>query len=1041
MRFRPRHIILMLAAALTAGEATAEPKDADSRRPIVSEAPPRMSVEYALDDLRAREGFSFVYDSRAVEGKEIAPLYGAMFSERALKAGLAEVGLELHKIGRKSYAIAPITAAAFANAPAASAPVKPFSDVIYVTAAASAASGQSALASRQLFSIDEQQLTYVSGRTAGEILHDLPLETSDLTPATTVIYGALAGIDYLDLRGLGRARNTVLLNGRPATPTPGGNGVTLGVDLGRFPTPFLERIEIDSNAGAARYDSAAVAGAVNFVLRSNFDGYEAGADIGVSGKGDALETSAYFIAGKDVMGGAGNITAGVSLANGDELLGKQREALGIPYGLTADGNGGYDFLPGYGGDPITQTGIIPGVLINGAYTPLPGRQFLIPTSDSSATVYTGAVEQRYNQFETMQISPSMERVLGYISFSAALSDSLEIFAEAYGGVVATGNQLAPVPATYEGGHADLLTGEALSIPIDHSTAPAPLVQQLTDYYGETPDNIVLARRFVEAGPRQDDLNRYYTELLAGAKLGDQERGYLSLSYRFGRAHLSFTQKNRVSAERVQLTLDESACPQTPGCVLVNYFDPGGVTEEAVDFVTVPFVKSHLNLEEHVASVEAGRAIGNILPEDIFAKIGIDYKYTSLRSTELSPSDVTAIGLPRRNNFRGELETVDFTAALDLPVLREAPGVGELDVAVNYRFTASSVFDSISNIETAADWRPVGGVKLYVHHMDGRRPPNIAELYSKEATWAFRIPDPCAVDLSSASSTLAENCLSDHRLGVGDDFMNLGGVVNSGNHGNPALESEKAKSLSFGALVSPGEFIADFPGRLEMSATWRMYRVSNLIAAHYTGLRDCYDSVDFSDISCGDNSLTGEPIIARDPATKQLVSYDSILLNKDQSMLWRGLDLELRYAYEPFASGLLDRIWVNAFHTYTDKVEVSAPGRDPVRLDGMSVYPRHVTIVSAGAERGRFGLEAHATRRAKIKADAFDIPETNAPAVTYVGATLRFNPTDDLMLKFNVENIADREPPLVAHYPPTSNTLPSYYDVIGRRFTLSARVRF
>jgi len=552
---------------------------------------------------------------------------------------------------------------------------------------------------------------------------------------------------------------------------------------------------------------------------------------------------------------------------------------------------------------------------------------------------------------------------------------------------------------------------------------------------------VLDKRIMEAGPRRDDLNRYYSDVHIGLKKGDMPHGYVSLGYSFGRTHLDYFQRDRMDAGKLQLSLDPDACLSVPGCTLANPFDPSGLSAPVIAFANLPVQISNLNLQEHVISIGAGRAIGGILPSEVLARANLEYKNSALASSAISPAGAHPIGVFIPYEQSARLETFDASASLELPLLRWTKGIGEVDVALDYRITASSAFDTVSNFEVSAEWRPNDIMRFYFRHSDGHRPPNIVELYSKEPAWGVAVVDPCAGGFASASSNLIENCLSDARLGVGADFESDNRLVSSASFGNPDLQAEKTRSFAYGAVATPFEYAPWFPGVLEISATWRSFRADNLIGLGGDGLDACFESAGFSDRFCGVNPLTGTPFIARDPMTKQLVTYDKALSNTGRAQTWRGLDLELRYGIKPSDGRFVDRLWLNAFHTYTQRIEVTADGAEPYRLDGLASYPRHATIVSAGAERGLLGLEVHARRRGSIVTTRADRPGVRAPSATYIGTTLRVQPRDNLMIKLNVENLTDRAPPILFGASTNSNSLPSYYDVIGRRFTLSTVMRF
>jgi iron complex outermembrane recepter protein len=77
------------------------------------------------------------------------------------------------------------------------------------------------------------------------------------------------GVSTINLRGLGGARTLVLLNGRRHVATE-----TQGVDIGALPVSAVGRIEILKDGAAALYGSDAIAGVVNMITRSGFEGVE-----------------------------------------------------------------------------------------------------------------------------------------------------------------------------------------------------------------------------------------------------------------------------------------------------------------------------------------------------------------------------------------------------------------------------------------------------------------------------------------------------------------------------------------------------------------------------------------------------------------------------------------------------------------------------------------------------------------------------------------------------------------------------------------------
>ena len=86
----------------------------------------------------------------------------------------------------------------------------------------------------------------------------------------------LEGTSNVNLRGLGPARTLVLLNGRREAPAPYaiGEQAQLFVDTNMIPAAAIGRVEVLKDGAAALYGSDAIAGVVNFITRSDLEGFE-----------------------------------------------------------------------------------------------------------------------------------------------------------------------------------------------------------------------------------------------------------------------------------------------------------------------------------------------------------------------------------------------------------------------------------------------------------------------------------------------------------------------------------------------------------------------------------------------------------------------------------------------------------------------------------------------------------------------------------------------------------------------------------------------
>src|SRR6201995_281480 len=84
------------------------------------------------------------------------------------------------------------------------------------------------------------------------------------------------GVSTVSLRGLGSVRTLLLLNG---------HRIPFQLqDLNIIPVSAVERIEVLNDGASAVYGSDAIAGVVNIITRSNYQGAEFGVDYGESEK-------------------------------------------------------------------------------------------------------------------------------------------------------------------------------------------------------------------------------------------------------------------------------------------------------------------------------------------------------------------------------------------------------------------------------------------------------------------------------------------------------------------------------------------------------------------------------------------------------------------------------------------------------------------------------------------------------------------------------------------------------------------------------------
>lgn len=123
---------------------------------------------------------------------------------------------------------------------------------------------------------------------------------------------------HANLRGIGPDATLTLLNGH-RLPYDSAFG---GVDISAVPLAALDRIEVVPDGASALYGSDAVAGVVNVILRSDFDGVATSAQIGASTDGGYFRQQADIVGGKTWNGGGFLIA--YDFARNSEIRARQR---------------------------------------------------------------------------------------------------------------------------------------------------------------------------------------------------------------------------------------------------------------------------------------------------------------------------------------------------------------------------------------------------------------------------------------------------------------------------------------------------------------------------------------------------------------------------------------------------------------------------------------------------------------------------------------------------------------------------------------------
>ncbi|WP_034898939.1 TonB-dependent receptor plug domain-containing protein, partial [Paraglaciecola psychrophila] len=170
-----------------------------------------------------------------------------------------------------------------------------------------------AVSTSPIFSMSSEELGFFQEPEVERMLKVLP---STIPGDGANVNNGSAGAATVDLRGLGTQRTLILMDGRRMTPF-NFNGQ---VDTASIPTALLQSVDVVTGGASAVYGSDAISGAINFIMKKNFEGVELQYNHAVTGDNDGQKDNISLTLGSNSADGKGNIALSVSWMNRDQVL-------------------------------------------------------------------------------------------------------------------------------------------------------------------------------------------------------------------------------------------------------------------------------------------------------------------------------------------------------------------------------------------------------------------------------------------------------------------------------------------------------------------------------------------------------------------------------------------------------------------------------------------------------------------------------------------------------------------------------------------------
>ncbi len=660
--------------------------------------------------------------------------------------------------------------------------------------------------------VDVEEVTYQGTGRVEDLIQQLPQAFA--AQNSTIANGA-SGTATVALRNLDSVRTLGLLNGKRMAS---GDAYATSADLNFIPTALISRVDVLTGGASSAYGADAVAGVVNFVLDTEFEGFrgevlwngyqhnnsndlaqQINAARGYTAPtGSAWDQGGYTfnfaVGGKFGDGDKGHASAFVDYRDVSAITKDARDYTNCSVqSLGATG-------PACGGSATWEYGRF---LANS------GDYVLDPRTGNNTTFRKRVGTDVYNFAPLNFMQRNDQKWSGGAFARYRVNEKFEPYTEVMVMHDYSDAQIAP-------------SGNFFSTSIINCDNPMLSDQQRALICGTQTDgytDLYIGRRNVEGGGRNDKLQHTNWRLLAGLRGDINPTWNYDVYGMHAQVDAPSVYENDFLVSRLENALDVVGTPGQPGtwqcrsgdtgCVPYNIFSIGGVTQEAVDYLSVPYMYNSGTKTKMLGGLVKGD-LGLKFPsatEKVWVALGGEIREENLFVT---PDFVRGSGLGAGQGgptatVDGSYTTDELFAELRVPLVQDASGFQDLSLELGYRFAhyTASEQESKDNSSWKAmlSWAPVDGFRLRGGVNRAVRAPNVQELFRPQSVGLDGSEDICA---GSNPSATAEQCA---RTGVsaaqyGNILENPAGQYNSLLGGNPQLDVETADTMTFGFVWTP-----------------------------------------------------------------------------------------------------------------------------------------------------------------------------------------------------------------------------------------------
>ncbi len=888
----------------------------------------------------------------------------------------------------------------------------------------------------------------------------------------------MTGIASLNMRSLGTNRSLVLVNGRRAQPA---NGLGI-VDINTIPSAAIERVETITGGASAVYGADAMAGVVNFVLKSDFEGFDMDFRTGMTERGDGDESSLSILMGMNSGDGRGNVMLGVEATRRgrvDNIDRDWRAAQFFDEGTNAGGflNPSAYNITGAGqaenrpsqavvDQLFARYGAAPGTVTDNTLYFNPDGTVFVPAhgglgyngpfhstdfGSGFAGIRFGPSGNLQQPWMTSMLSSPMERHSLFGSAAYDVSDHVRVIAQAtFAGT--RGESVGPYNPSVG------LWGAA--IPFDDREIPNDLRLLLESRPDPTaPWQLNRVLDFLGESWAKNHSDVY--QVLGGIEgsLPNRDLTY-DVHVSTGRTMNLFLSQGHASAQRYWSLVSAGDWGREGFVFNNNYYQTcetglpifESFTPSADCFRSMlARLKVLTKTEQTIVEANVQGRIMDIPGGELRFAAGVARRSNYFLFEPSETNDVTSV-IEQTQSIFANARSEGSTKVQEIYGELLVPLTGRLELELGYRYSDYDQIDSgVKTWKALLSYAPTDSIRFRGGFQLATRPPNIAEMFTsgQAATLSFPGGDPCQANtthqwgnvpgnpnrqqLQELCRAMIGNDTSDFDTGPGgpDEFVAgdgrpsdaPSGLIVATVEGNRNLQPEEADTWTFGVVfASPGQF-ENLIASIDVFNISIDDTISPLLPT--LAYRQCYNADGRSNPNWQVNDPAGMcQYISRNEETGGTGSTVSPYFNSGV-LETRGVDLTINWS-----TGLgPGRLNINSnasildhFRYQDNPISEFIDATGTMDQGGLFDY-RVTTSFNYTFDRSSLGLQWRYLPSVEHATAAIDPNTTQQGVGPYSVFSLfgRHAVTDRFEVRGGVENLLDKDPPVYGFQPATATT--------------------